>query len=140
MWLDNYPEPGKRPLSSIVPTIVENPDGSFFLAIGGSGGSKIFPSVFQVMLYLDWGMNIGESVEFGRLHDQLYPTRLDVDSIYPRPLVDELLQRGHNVTSLSPFGLLVGLTVRIDTKRSFGHQPRSRGCSSSGEGGKCNMG
>lgn len=56
-------------------------------------------------------MNVGESVEFGRLHNQLYPTRTEVDSIYPRPLVDELLQRGHNVTSLSPVGWLVRLTV-----------------------------
>lgn len=140
MWLDNYPEPGKRPLSSTVPTIVENPDGSFYLAIGGAGGSKIFPSVFQVMLYLDWGMNVGESVEFGRLHNQLYPTVIEVDSIYPRPLVDELRQRGHNVTSSSPFGSLVRLTVRIDMKRSFRHQPRGRGYSSSIKGGKCNMG
>lgn len=50
------------------------------------------------MLNLDWGMNVGESVEFGRLHDQLYPTFVDADSIYPAPLVDALLQRGHNVT------------------------------------------
>ncbi|KAF9647325.1 gamma-glutamyltranspeptidase [Thelephora ganbajun] len=96
----NYPEPGKRPLSSTAPTIVENPDGSFYLAIGGAGGSRIFPSVFQVILNLDWGMNVGESVEFGRLHDQLYPTIVDVDSTYPGPLVDALRQRGHNVTVL----------------------------------------
>lgn len=47
-------------------------------------------------------MNVGESVEFGRLHDQLYPTFVDVDSTYPGPLVDALRQRGHNVTGLSP--------------------------------------
>jgi len=100
-------------------TIVENPDGSFHLAIGGSGGSRIFPSVFQVMLNLDWGMNVGESVEFGRLHDQLYPTFVDVDSTYPGPLVDALRQRGHNVTGLSPLGSLVRQTVRVDIQRSF---------------------
>lgn len=42
---DNYPEPGKRPVSSTVPSIIENPDGSFYAAIGGSGGSRIFGSV-----------------------------------------------------------------------------------------------
>ena len=107
MRLDNYPEPGKRPLSSITPTIVEHPDGSFYLAVGGSGGSRIFPSVFQVMLNLDWGMGVGESVESRRLHDQLYPTHVDVESTYPRPLVDALRQRGHNVTGSSPSGSLV---------------------------------
>lgn len=64
-------------------------------------------------------MNVGESVEFGRLHDQLYPTFLDVDSIYPEPLVDALQQRGHNVTGLSPFESPVRLTARIDSERSF---------------------
>jgi gamma-glutamyltranspeptidase/glutathione hydrolase/leukotriene-C4 hydrolase len=95
---DNYPEPGKRPLSSTVPTIVEHPDGSFFVAIGGSGGSKIFPSVFQVLLNLDWGLDIREAIEFGRLHDQLYPLVTDADDIYPEEILDDLRQRGHNVS------------------------------------------
>ena len=47
-------------------------------------------------------MGVGESVEFGRLHDQLYPTLVDVESTYPKPLVDALRQRGHNVTGLPP--------------------------------------
>jgi gamma-glutamyltranspeptidase/glutathione hydrolase/leukotriene-C4 hydrolase len=98
--LDNYPEPGKRPLSSITPVIIEHQDGSFYLAVGGVGGSKIFPSVFQVILNLDWGMNLGESIEFGRVHDQLYPTRVDVDDTYPRPFMNALRQRGHNMTGL----------------------------------------
>ncbi|KAF9970083.1 hypothetical protein BGZ65_011406, partial [Modicella reniformis] len=42
----NYPEPGKRPLSSCVPTIVER-DGAFELALGGSGGSRILTAVLQ---------------------------------------------------------------------------------------------
>lgn len=47
----NYPEPGKRPLSSCVPTIVER-DSKFELALGGSGGSRILTSVLQVRLAL----------------------------------------------------------------------------------------
>lgn len=53
----NYPEGpkrqgemGKRPLSSTSPSIIENEDGSFWLAIGGSGGSRIFGAVAQVRL------------------------------------------------------------------------------------------
>ncbi|KAG0253204.1 hypothetical protein DFQ27_007614, partial [Actinomortierella ambigua] len=42
----NYPAPGKRPLSSCVPTIVER-DGQFELALGGSGGSRITTAVMQ---------------------------------------------------------------------------------------------
>lgn len=45
----NYPEPGKRPLSSCVPTIVER-DGKFEMSLGGSGGSRILTAVLQVRL------------------------------------------------------------------------------------------
>ena len=140
MQPDNYPEPGKRPLSSITPIIIENPDGSFYLAAGGSGGSKIFPSVFQAILNLDWGMDASESVEFGRLHDQLYPARVDADSIYPGPLLDALRQRGHNVTGWFLFVLLVRPTVRVDNESSFGYQPGGRSCSASCKGRRYNMG
>lgn len=92
------------------------------------------------MLNLGWGMNVGEGVEFGRLHNQLYPAVVDVDSIYPGPLVDALRQRGHNITGLSPIVSLVRLTVRVDAKRSFGHQPRCFGCSGSRKGWRCDMG
>ncbi|TFK89119.1 gamma-glutamyltranspeptidase [Polyporus arcularius HHB13444] len=94
----NYPEPGKRPLSSTVPTIVENEDGSFYLAIGGSGGSRIFPTVFQVLLNLDWGMDISAAIEYGRVHDQLFPTMVDADDILPAELLDGLRDKGHNIT------------------------------------------
>ncbi|KAG6330671.1 hypothetical protein ID866_8418 [Astraeus odoratus] len=94
----NYPEPGKRPLSSIAPTIMEYEDGSFYLAIGGSGGSRIFPSVFQVILNLDWGQDISEAIEYGRVHDQLLPMEVDADDILPDDLLKYLRDRGHNVT------------------------------------------
>jgi gamma-glutamyltranspeptidase/glutathione hydrolase/leukotriene-C4 hydrolase len=94
----NFPEPGKRPLSSTVPTILENPDGSFYITIGGSGGSRIFPSVFQVLLDLDWGMDLSQAIEYGRLHNQLYPLYLDADNIFPQGILRDLQKRGHNVT------------------------------------------
>lgn len=100
-WLsiaDNYPEPGKRPLSSTCASIIENSDGSFYAAMGGAGGSRIFPSVVQTLLYLDWGMDIQEAVEHGRLHDQLYPLEVDVDSTFPDTLVSALVDRGHAVS------------------------------------------
>ncbi|KAE9411559.1 gamma-glutamyltranspeptidase [Gymnopus androsaceus JB14] len=94
----NYPEPGKRPLSSTVPTIMENADGSFYLAVGGSGGSLIFTAILQVFLHTLNGMNLLEAVEYGRLHDQLYPPITIADDIYPENLLDALRERGHNVT------------------------------------------
>jgi gamma-glutamyltranspeptidase len=94
---DNYPEANKRPLSSTAPTIVEHSDGSFYVAVGGSGGAKIFPAIFQVMLNLDWGLDIGSAVEYGRLHHQLYPEWIEADNIYPHELLLGLKARGHSI-------------------------------------------
>jgi len=93
----NYPEAQKRPLSSTAPTIIENSDGSFYLVLGGSGGSKIFPAIFQVILNLDWGLDIGSAIEYGRLHHQLYPEWLEADDIYPYDLLLGLQKRGHTL-------------------------------------------
>ena len=78
------------------------------MAVGGSGGSRIFPSVFQVLLNLEWGLDIRDAIEFGRLHDQLYPLVLDADSIYPENILDDLRQRGHNVSGT----VLVSISFR----------------------------
>lgn len=85
-------------MSSTAPAIIENPDGSLYAAIGGSGGSRIFGAVLQVLLNLDWGLDASEAVEFGRLHDQLYPLILDVDEGYPPDTLEFLRELGHNVT------------------------------------------
>ncbi|KAJ2931509.1 hypothetical protein H1R20_g5598, partial [Candolleomyces eurysporus] len=112
----NYPQPGKRPLSSTVPTIIEHEDGSFYLAVGGSGGSRIFPAVFQTLLNLDWGLDASEAVEYGRLHDQLYPMVTDADNIYPTRILDELRERGHNVTvsDVNRVAAVIQLVVQKD--------------------------
>lgn len=81
---------------------MEHADGAFYLAIGGSGGSRIFPSVFQVLLNLDWGFDIREAIEYGRLHNQLYPLEVLADDIYPENILDELRMRGHNITGSKP--------------------------------------
>lgn len=99
--IDNYPKPGKRPLSSTTPTIIEDENGEFFAAIGGSGGSKIFPAVFQTLVNLDWGLDASTAVEYGRVHDQLFPMTVDADNIYPANILDDLRHRGHNITGTS---------------------------------------
>lgn len=68
------------------------------MAIGGSGGSRIFGAVFQVLLNLDWGLDVSAAIEAGRLHDQLYPLTLDADNTYDKDILRDLRRRGHNVT------------------------------------------
>jgi len=89
------------PVSSTSPAIIENSDGSLYASIGGSGGGRIFPSVVQVLLNLDWGMGASEAVEFGRVHDQLYPPEVEADENYPKDALDYLRKVGHNVSGPS---------------------------------------
>ncbi|KAJ7218077.1 gamma-glutamyltranspeptidase [Mycena pura] len=108
----NYPAPGKRPLSSTVPTIIEHADGSFAAAIGGSGGSRIFGAVFQTLLNLEWGLDASEAVEYFRVHNQLYPLPTDADVGYPTNILAGLLVRGHMLSVTGPVAAVVQLVVR----------------------------
>ncbi|KAJ3576028.1 hypothetical protein NP233_g698 [Leucocoprinus birnbaumii] len=112
----NYVEPGKRAVSSTSPAILENEDGSFYACIGGAGGIRIFPSVAQVLLHLDWGMNPSEAIEFGRVHDQLWPMEVEVDEIYPSDAFEFLRQAGHNLTiaDINRFAASVHLVMQKD--------------------------
>lgn len=95
----NYPAPGKRPLSSTAPTIVFT-DGRVSAVLGGSGGSRIFPSVAQVMLNLECGLNISAAIERERLHDQILPniTTLEVGpNGVDKDWLQDLKNRGHNI-------------------------------------------
>ncbi|KAI8458460.1 gamma-glutamyltranspeptidase-domain-containing protein [Phakopsora pachyrhizi] len=51
----NYPEKGKRPISSISPVIFERPDGETWCSLLGSGGSRILSFIISTILKLDWG-------------------------------------------------------------------------------------
>jgi gamma-glutamyltranspeptidase len=92
-----------RPLSSTAASIILNPDGSIHMVLGGSGGSRIFPSLAQVLLNLQCGLNLSEAVERPRVHDQIVPnvTTLEVgpEGVTGewKELVDGLKARGHQV-------------------------------------------
>ncbi|KAJ7084375.1 gamma-glutamyltranspeptidase [Mycena belliarum] len=108
----NYPAPGKRPLSSTAPTIIENQDGSFFAAVGGSGGSRIFGAVFQVLLNLGWGLDASAAVEYFRLHTQLYPPVVDADAGYPADVLAGLRARGHTLAETGPLAAVVQIVLQ----------------------------
>ncbi|KAF9112019.1 hypothetical protein BGX27_004104 [Mortierella sp. AM989] len=94
----NYPEPGKRPLSSCVPTIVER-DGKFEMSLGGSGGSRIITAVLQTILNVyDFDLNIMDAIENPRIHHQLMPHVVDIEAGYSSSEIQFLRDVGHNVT------------------------------------------
>ncbi|RUS19748.1 gamma-glutamyltranspeptidase [Endogone sp. FLAS-F59071] len=93
----NYIAPGKRPLSSCVPTIVER-DSKFEMSIGGAGGSKIVTATLTVILNVfDFNMNILEAIDAVRNHHQLVPNYILSETGWPDDILDSLRQKGHNV-------------------------------------------
>ena len=82
----NAPGPGKRPLSSMSPTIVLK-DGKPFLVTGSPGGSRIITTVLQVISnVIDRGMTIAEAVAEPRLHHQWSPDEVLVERGFPPEL------------------------------------------------------
>ncbi|CAL3973668.1 unnamed protein product [Diplocarpon coronariae] len=73
----NYIRPGKRPLSSISPTIVEYPDGGVYVAHAAAGGSQIITEVAQhLWRVLDQNMTSAAALGSPRMHDQLSPNEV----------------------------------------------------------------
>jgi gamma-glutamyltranspeptidase/glutathione hydrolase len=94
----NAPGPGKRPLSSMTPTIVLK-DGKPFLVTGSPGGSYIINVVLQVITnVIDRGMDIASAVSAPRLHDQWMPDRVFAEPGFPPDLIAALVARGDAVT------------------------------------------
>ena len=96
----NEIQPGKRPLSSMSPTILLEGD-EVMMVVGTPGGSTIFTSVFQTVInIIDFGMTPLEAVGATRFHHQLLPPDLITTSI-ANPLPDQtrlaLEERGYRV-------------------------------------------
>ncbi|HZW79060.1 MAG TPA: gamma-glutamyltransferase [Candidatus Deferrimicrobiaceae bacterium] len=89
--------PGKRPLSSMTPTIVVH-DGKTFLVLGSPGSSKIITTVANVLMgMVDYGMNIQEAVDAPRFHNQWMPDVLNVEQWFSPDTVQRLQNMGYNV-------------------------------------------
>jgi gamma-glutamyltranspeptidase/glutathione hydrolase len=89
--------PGKRPLSSMTPTIVVR-DGKTFLVLGSPGSSKIITTVANVLMgVVDYGLNIQEAVNAPRFHNQWLPDVLNVERWVSPDTVQVLRKMGYNV-------------------------------------------
>ncbi|HJT06211.1 MAG TPA: gamma-glutamyltransferase, partial [Stellaceae bacterium] len=74
-------QPYKRPLSSMVPTIVTK-DGKLFLVVGSPGGPRIITTVFEVITdMVDFGLNVQQAVDAPRFHHQWMPDVLDLEGL-----------------------------------------------------------
>lgn len=89
--------PGKRPLSSMSPTIIVR-DGKPFLVMGSPGSSKIITTVVNILIgVVDYGMNIKEAVNAPRFHNQWLPDVLNVERWFSPDTVQALAKMGYHV-------------------------------------------
>jgi gamma-glutamyltranspeptidase/glutathione hydrolase len=91
----NRVEPGKRPRSSMAPTLVFGPDGGLAMAIGSPGGPLIINYVAKALVAaLDWGLDVQAAISLPNMGSMNGPTLLERGTPY-EPLGAELAARGH---------------------------------------------
>ncbi len=96
----NVIAPGKRPLSSMTPTIVLK-DGKPYLVVGAPGGSRIINGVLEVILnVIDFGMTVQEAVDQPRFHHQWEPDVLFVEKGFSPDTLSILESMGHKIRSI----------------------------------------
>ena len=89
--------PGKRPLSSMTPTIVVH-NGKTVMVLGSPGSSKIITTVANVLMgVVDYGMNIQEAVNAPRFHNQWLPDVVNVEKSFFPDTIDVLKKMGYEV-------------------------------------------
>jgi gamma-glutamyltranspeptidase / glutathione hydrolase len=109
----NAIQPGKRPLSSMSPTILTR-DGKLFMVAGGPGGSRIPTAVLQVILDVtDFGMNAQDAVDSPRFHHQWMPDRLSLERGFSPDTIALLKVRGHEIDEASGSGSVAAVVEAI---------------------------
>jgi gamma-glutamyltranspeptidase/glutathione hydrolase len=121
----NAVAPGKRPLSSMTPTIAVDGDGRVRLVVGAAGGPTIISSTIQVLLnVVDWKLDAQAAVAAARVHDQWFPALLAVEGEIPRDVTEGLERRGHKIMTMPHIGT-ANVLVRTDKGIEAGAEPRS---------------
>ncbi|KAM4691272.1 glutathione hydrolase 7 [Rhinophrynus dorsalis] len=105
----NTIEPGKRPLSFLLPTVARPAHGlcGTYLSLGGSNGDRALTGITQVLLnVLSFNKNLSDSVSNGRLHPDLQTNLLELDGDFPENDTQGLESKGH-LLQRTPFLSLV---------------------------------
>ncbi len=112
----NSVQPGKRPLSSMTPTIVLRKDGSLWFALGARGGPRIISAVTQsVINVIDHDMNIQAAIDAPRIHHQWFPDELMYEPFGMSPdTLAVLTSYGHKY-SARPGYVASATGIMIDT-------------------------
>ncbi|XP_057325010.1 scoloptoxin SSD14-like [Microplitis mediator] len=111
----NFIVPGKRPLSSMTPTIIVDETGEVQLVLGAAGGTKITTGIASTLILNLWrGYNIKEAVDARRLHHQLLPMRLEAEPNFSVEILEYLMSLKHNVSYYGGLGSAVTAISKIN--------------------------
>ena len=104
--------PGKRPLSSMSPTIVSR-DGAPLLVLGTPGGSRIITTVVHTIVnVVDYGMTIQEAVDAPRFHQQWLPEATTIEPFAIGPDTRRILEgMGHKLVEIRPLNQVAAILV-----------------------------
>lgn len=103
--------PGKRPLSSMTPTIVLR-GGKPYLVVGSPGGSQIITTVLEVIEnVIDFHMGVQDAVAQPRFHHQWLPDTLYLENTFPAETEQALRGRGYTVERLRSVGEVAAILV-----------------------------
>jgi gamma-glutamyltranspeptidase/glutathione hydrolase len=128
----NLPGPGKRPLSSMAPTIVLK-DGKPVLVTGSPGGSRIISAVLQIIVdVLDYDMDVAAAVAAPRLHHQWLPDEVRIERGFADDTLAGLKARGHRL--IEPLGYSSANSIAVTANGLLGApDPRTRGAEAAGQ-------
>ena len=116
--------PGKRPLSSMSPTLLLR-DGQPYAVLGSPGGARIISITLQAILNLvDHGMELQEAVNAPRIHHQWLPDELFAETRALSPDTIRLLEAmGHKITEQSPWGAVAAIVRPRPNSTAAGSAP-----------------
>ncbi len=119
--------PGKRPLSSMSPTIALR-DGQPAIVAGSPGGSRIITIVLGVLQnIIDYGMNVKDAVDAPRVHHQWLPDEISIEhDALDAPTRAALEALGYTIAERAPWGAAEAITIDRRTHELFGANDRRR--------------
>uniref|UniRef100_A0A3P8SQV9 Glutathione hydrolase n=1 Tax=Amphiprion percula TaxID=161767 RepID=A0A3P8SQV9_AMPPE len=110
---NNFIRPGKRPMSSMCPTIIFDKNNQVKMVVGGSGGTKITTSIAQVILNaLFFNYNLEKAVSDPRFHNQLSPNTTLAEPGFDINVLEGLASKNHTTAFLRSTGAVVQAVLR----------------------------
>jgi gamma-glutamyltranspeptidase / glutathione hydrolase len=125
---NNSIAPGKRPLSSMSPTIVLDAEDQPVLTVGAAGGPKIITQVLLALVgTLDLKKDLQAAIATPRFHHQWQPDRVLIEKAMPKRTIEGLKDYGHKIEMIDVSGITQGIALSPNGVLQAVHDPRIPG-------------